>query len=433
MKNLLIKTFVVWLSEVKNVKEEEFNEFASEEMAELYNQYNDYTREEYNKALESKADKSDIEELLRKRDEIQLKQMENLNNVLKEQGLAIAKINTPEGGSEEANTLKQALLDNKDAINALKGEDRGKVNFTIKAPGTMTFTSNVSGGNIPVEDRLEGFNVIATRRTSMLDVVSTRNTNANVVSWVYQANKDGSTGGTAEGATKNQIDFDLVVANEAVKKRSNFIKVSDEMLDDITWLEGEINTELLKELLLDVEGQVYSGDNTGANLNGIATVAPAFSPTAAFATAVETPNIVDVIVASVDQIEAANQDAQNLIAFLNPSVVNKLLTEKVTATDKRYVDRLTMVGQTLMIDGTTRIIKSTLIPSTDFLVGDFSKALLVSRQSVDIQMGLDADDFTKNLKTIRAEWRGLNIVKNNDRSAFVKGVIATAITAITKP
>ena len=40
--------------------------------------------------------------------------------------------------------------------------------------------------------------------------------------------------------------------------------------------------------------------------------------------------------------------------------------------------------------------------------------------------------FTKNLRTILAEWRGLSLVKNNDRTAFVKGTFATDIAAITK-
>jgi hypothetical protein len=47
-----------------------------------------------------------------------------------------------------------------------------------------------------------------------------------------------------------------------------------------------------------------------------------------------------------------------------------------------------------------------------------------------IQVGMDGNDFTMNMRTVRAEWRGLCIVKNNDRSAFVKGVIATDAAAL---
>ena len=142
----------------------------------------------------------------------------------------------------------------------MKNENfKGDVNITVKAPAPMLNSINVSGGNVPVEDRLEGFNTIPSRQVGFLDVLSKRTTTSNVVSWVYQANKDGAAGGTTEGAIKNQIDFDIVVANESVKKRTAFIKVSTEMLDDITWIQSEIEAELMRELLKDVESQAYAG------------------------------------------------------------------------------------------------------------------------------------------------------------------------------
>jgi hypothetical protein len=39
-------------------------------------------------------------------------------------------------------------------------------------------------------------------------------------------------------------------------------------------------------------------------------------------------------------------------------------------------------------------------------------------------------EFTRNLRTIIAEWRGALVVKNNDRTAFVKGVFATDMAAL---
>ena len=52
-------------------------------------------------------------------------------------------------------------------------------------------------------------------------------------------------------------------------------------------------------------------------------------------------------------------------------------------------------------------------------------ATLYSKGSIKITIALDADDFTKNLRTILAEYRGAMVVKNNDRTAFIKGVFAT--------
>ena len=141
----------------------------------------------------------------------------------------------------------------------------------------MLESSNISGGNVPVEQRIAGLNTIASRRIRLMDIVSRGAATSNIISWVYQANKDGAAGGTAEGAAKNQIDFDLVVASQAVVKRTAYIKVSTEMLDDIDFIESEIRNELMRELLKDVESTAYDGNGTAPNMNGVYTTATAFA------------------------------------------------------------------------------------------------------------------------------------------------------------
>lgn len=300
--------------------------------------------------------------------------------------------------------------------------------FEIKAAGNMTGAGNVSGGNVPVEDRLPGLNTVASRRVRLLDIMSPRSTSSNVVSWTYQANKDGSAGQTAEGTAKNQVDFDIVVASQALKKTTAYIKVSTEMLDDISWIQSEIQNELTREILKAVESQVYSGDNTGQNLNGIRTTATAFAAGSRAGT-VDNANEVDVINSALTQIKEANQDLDNPYILMHPTDVFALKSLKVSATDRRYVDMVYMAGDQMSISGVP-IIETTLVTAGQYLVGDFSKALLVQKGGLRVEIGLDADDFTKNLRTILAEWRGLVVVKNNDRTAFIAGTFAADKTAL---
>ena len=105
---------------------------------------------------------------------------------------------------------------------------------------------------------------------------------------------------------------------------------------------------------------------------------------------------------------------------------------KVGYADDRYIDRLQFIGGTLSLDGTP-IIETTLVTQDEYLVGHFPYATVWDKGSVDIQMGLDSDDFTKNLMTVRAEWRGLNLVKTNKRNAFVTGDFTTDKAAILAP
>jgi hypothetical protein len=183
----------------------------------------------------------------------------------------------------------------------------------------------------------------------------------------------------------------------------------------------------MRELMKDVELTAYSGNGTAPALNGISTVATAFSA-GSFALSIDNANEMDVITVAMNQIAIANQQAPNAI-LMHPTDVTKMKVMKVSATDRRYVDRLLTVAGQMTLDGVP-IIASTLLTAGTYLVGYFPLATLYTKGGVNIQVGLDGNDFTKNLRTILAEWRGALVVKNNDRTAFVKGTFATDKAAL---
>jgi HK97 family phage major capsid protein len=411
----------------KGISNEDFTTKTAEEMAGLYNEFNSELAKSIEELTEASATKEDIQKAIEELRTSQLEQMKNLNEALKEMGLAI-KANTEGESFKKGESLADVLKANKDSIAKLKdNRDAPWVKMTVKAVGTMLESSNVSGGNVPVEQRLPGLNTIASRRVRLMDLVSRGTATSNIISWVYQANKEGAAGGTAEGATKNQIDFDLIVASQAVVKRTAFIKVSTEMLDDIDFIEAEINNELLRELNKDVELTAYSGNGTAPEMNGVRTVASSFSA-GDFANAIDNANEADVLVVAINQIAIAEQPEPTAI-LMHPTDVAKLLVIKVSATDRRYVDRLQMIAGQLSLDGIP-IVKTTLVTAGTYLVGVFNMATLYDKGSISLEMGLDGNDFTKNLRTIIAEYRGAMVVKNNDRTAFVKGTFSTDKAAL---
>ena len=50
-----------------------------------------------------------------------------------------------------------------------------------------------------------------------------------------------------------------------------------------------------------------------------------------------------------------------------------------------------------------------------------------------VEVGMSGTDFTDNLTTILAEWRGQLFVQNNDTSCFVTGTFATTNAALETP
>jgi HK97 family phage major capsid protein len=415
----------------KGISEDTFKAFTAEEVAGVYNEMNQLNKEEFASFKGSVEEKAKMqEELIAKHNE----QFDSLNSILKEQGVALRKLEAGEESSISEKSLDAMLAEKSEELSKLKHSSSAmnNVKFTIKAAGDMSFGSNVTG-QVPQAFRTAGFNDIAQRETRVLDLPVKANVTSNLIEWVYVANEDGTAGPTGEGLLKNQIDFDLLVGSEKVQKVTAFITITDELLDDPAQMASQVNNKLVAKVMQAVEDQYLKGDGTGTNLNGVKTVASAFTP-GSFATgqpnAVESPNVVDVITVAKAQIAVANQGMPNAI-IMHPEDVAAMKTVKVTSTDRRYVERVLASGQTLSIDGTP-VVVSNAIDKGEYVVGNFQLSTLYTKDSLEVEVGYNADNFVKNFKTIRAEWRGAGVIETNDRTAFVAGTIATDIAAISK-
>ena len=324
--------------------------------------------------------------------------------------------------------LKDLVETNKGALEAMSKDQSGKVNFTMKAAGTMQISTNYTGV-IGLTNFDTEFARIQRRQPFMRELVRILTTDNMYIAWAEQKNADPGVAGTvAEGALKPQTDFDIVEATAKVEKIAVWIKVSKEALADIKFLQGEINTELRELVALKLDEQILSGDGTSPNLRGILTVAPTFAAVSTMALLVPTPNRFDVMVAAVAQIAAANFVADTIV--VNPA--DYYAMQLVKDAEGRYLlppfssaDGMTIAG--------LRVVANNGVAVGTFLVGDFKKATLAIREDVNIQIGYVNDDFIRNLVTILAEMRAVLYVKSNWLNAFVKGTFSAAITSLTKP
>lgn len=384
------------------------------------------------KALEVEKEGAKYEALSEEVKALKESKIESLENALKMQGVVLEKIKSGELSGAKAReiegSVEKALSENVENFKKAKN-GRHDFNFEldVKAVGDMTFAANLSGGNMPQAQRLEGVNNIAEREARIYSIVPKLTVSGNTVDWVYETAQEGAPAGTAEGATKNQIDNNFVVTSVSLLKQTAYLKVSTEMLDDVAFMATWLRNKLVVRLFLRVDSQVLVGGGTGTDLNGIYTQATAFAA-GTFALAVDNANNVDSLVVAANQIRLANHNG-SLTIVMHPSDVTALKLVKLSSTDKRYVERLMLVGSTLMMDGIP-IIETTAMTAGTFLIGDFSKALLAEKGSISVEVGLDGNDFTKNMRTILGEWRGEVIIENNDTTAFVKGTFATTNAAL---
>ena len=384
------------------------------------------------KSLEDEKGSAKYEALSEEVKALKESKVESLENAVKMQGIVIEKIKSGELSGKKVNaiegTVEKALTDNAENFKKSKtGRHDFNFELDIKTVGDMTFAGNLSGGNMPQAQRLEGINDIAEREAKIYSLVPKLSTSANTIDWVYETAQEGAPAGTAEGVAKNQIDNNFVVTSVSLLKQTAYFKVSTEMLDDVSFMAGWLRNKLITRLLLRIDSQVLVGGGTGTDLNGIYTQATAFAA-GTFALAVDSANDVDSLVVAMNQIRLANHNG-NLSIVLHPSDVTALKLVKLSTTDKRYVDRLMQVGSTMRLDGVP-IIETTAMTAGTFLVGEMSKALVAEKGSIMVEVGLDGNDFTKNMRTILGEARLEVIIENNDLTAFVKGTFATTNAAL---
>lgn len=385
------------------------------------------------KSLEDEKGTAKFEALSEEVKSLKESKIESLENALKMQGIVIEKIKSGELSGSKVNAIEgsveKALEDNLDNFKSAKnGRHDFSFELDVKAVGDMTFTSNVTG-TIPQAQRLDGVNNVAEREAKIYSLVPKLSVSGNTVEWVYETAQEGAAAGTAEAATKNQIDNNFVVTSVALLKQTAYFKVSTELLDDPTFMAGWLRNKLIVRLFLRIDSQVLVGGGTGTDLNGVYTQATTFAA-GTFALAVDNANDVDSLVVAMNQIRIANHNGA-LTIVMHPSDLTALKMVKVlsSATDQRYVTRLMEVASSQSLDGAP-IITTTAMTQGTFLVGDMSKAMIAEKGAIAVEVGLDGNDFTKNMRTILGEWRGEVIIENNDLTAFVKGTFATTNAAL---
>ena len=335
--------------------------------------------------------------------------------------------NAPKLSIREA--IMKAYSENIDAIKSIRAKG-GIMNLDVKAVGDMTITGNYSGGTVGLSELESGVARIQRRTPFMRQLMNSAGITNKYAVWIEQKNPEGGAGMVGEGATKPQADFDLVEASCEVKKVAAWIKVSKEMVDDISFMRGEINNELIEIVELKLDQQLLSGDGTGDNLNGLLSYAQPFTPAAQFLALVPFANDFDVLRVAMAQIANANFTANYIV--MNPADVAEMELTKTSTGE------YTLPMFVPMADGVTRVanvpvVANNGVASGDYLIGDFTKSNLRMREDLNIQVGYVDKDFTNNMMTVLCEARACHFVKSNYVGAFVKGNFATDKAAILLP
>ena len=317
----------------------------------------------------------------------------------------------------------------KDNLEAIKDavEKGGKLNLSTK---DTTITADYTGTYALTDFDTEVDRTVR-KRYGILENSNTGATTGKFVTYVQQRT-DSKVAWTPEGEAKQEGEPSWEEISEEVKKIASYVKVSKEMLEDLSFIRAEINNDLMLSVREGIENALIQG--VPGSINGLLDPGmglPVFGA-GSFALSIPNANITDLLRVVMAQIEQANFTPTHVI--MNPEDIAKLQLTKGTDNTYTYPMYLpTQDGMGEMRVAGMRIISSTYIAQDKYVVGDLSKLNVRFRNDIAMSVGLDANDFTRNMVTILAEARLVSYVKANQKPAFVVGTISTDITAIDKP
>ena len=256
------------------------------------------------------------------------------------------------------------------------------------------------------------------RTVRIRDLMAQGTTSAYAVTFAYESAIDDNTDITAEAQEFMQSDVDLAITTASVRKITNYIIASEELMDDLPGFTSYISARLPSKLKVKEDQQLLAGSGAGINISGIITNATAYSDNLADSTITR----VDVLVDALRQVK--DDEYQPTAILLHPADAVKLKLSK-TSTGDYTMPWIYQAGQ-ITLDGVP-VYETTAMTAGTFLVGDFRRgAQVFDRKEMSLEIAYqNEDNFIKGMVTIRCSERLALAVYR--AKCFIYGSFAAAL------
>lgn len=304
-------------------------------------------------------------------------------------------------------TIHSQLIANKGKLDSLKQLGNS---LSFKAAGTMV-AANVTGSTITHVDPqlMSPFVIPQDNNSFIMDYFPQIMCESHSLVIVDETadDTDGTFSTVAEGATKELIDFDNNATQKSFTKYADYIKVSDEMINDIPFLMGQIQTKLRKKIKNKI-----GADFIAAIVAATPTVTNLQLTTGQLATKLR--HLFPSIYEGMKQQKGYNMN----LWLLNVPEYAKVFNDMDATVDTAWFD----------------MMKPTILPAaitaTNIMALDTSMFPIYIYKDMEVSIGKTNDDFSKNLITVRAESRVAWNIAGECLNAFYDDVISTTVTRI---
>lgn len=311
---------------------------------------------------------------------------------------------------------------------ALKANQRQQKEVIVKAAGTITSGYALTGSFTSLMRSHEsepGVSKAPDRKPFILDLISVGTTSSHTVFWTERVLREGGATQVAEGSTFPIASYKYEKKSVSSKKTAVYAKITEEMIEDVDFVQSEVQTEIMTDIPLKIDAQLLSGDGTGENHLGILPQATAFAKPTGFNT-LAAPNEFDVLRAAILQLQVEQFYPSAIV--LHPADAANMELLKDSTGEYLPIPFVSPDGRYFGVP----VVTNTGMTVGQFLIGDFKRAKLFVNRDLTIrfwdQVGTDPID---DLMTVTGSMRAIFRIKTPDRKAFVKGTFSTAKTAIT--
>jgi hypothetical protein len=391
---------------------------------------------ELNKSISEKANASDVAELKTLVEGLKVSEFEAMKSTLKAQGKEMAKlveqveIQTEKEGISFTAAVLKGISDNADRLKDVIKNGAGTVKLEIKASQSSADIASMTDYAM-VES---GVGQIATRQTLMKSLfpvqpISTEYLKYNDQETVVRDAKN--VAGCADSTHLSKITWQ--VRTLQISKVRDFVDICVDMIDDASFVAGEIQSLVSTDVALKVDEQLLLGTGVYPELNSVSAVASTFAA-GSYALAIQDATLIDLIKVAGAQISDFGQN--------NKFMANTVLLNPVDATQMQLLknaDGNYMVPNWITSDGVNigsmRVIANQLVPVNEAYIFDSSKGTIYQRRGATVEMAFEnRENFEKELVTVKAYERLNFRVRNVDANAFMHVAdVAAAIAAILKP
>jgi HK97 family phage major capsid protein len=314
----------------------------------------------------------------------------------------LARIRTEGLGGAQAKTPGQEVVDSERFKAWHKDRPSSKVRIPVNNLITsITTDADGSAGDTIAPQRLPGIQTPAQRRLTIRALLAPGRTTSNLIQYVQETGFTNSAGpqtGGVEGGAKAESTLKFDLKDTGVKTIAHFVRTSTQVLDDSAQLQSYIDARLRYGLALEEERQLLQGNNVGGNLKGLIEYATAYA--AEFTPAL--PTAIDTIRLAMLQATLAEWPATGIV--MHPIDWARIELTKDENGRYLFANPQAITGPTLW---GLPVVATQAITVDKFLTGAFTPAAQIfDRQDATVEISTeDADNFTKNLATIRAEER----------------------------